>query len=99
MANALKLAGKEKKTSKRLAQLLLKAKTEDEAAGAFATINQEAAAAAAGGDVELIRKAKVAAMLSKFVMRGELAMSKIKDAFNAKAFQAKTVKEVDDAQD
>lgn len=96
MADVLKLAAKDKKLARRLAQALLNAKTQDDAAGAFAKIKEESITSSTA-DPEVIRKAKTASMVSKFVMRGELAMSHIKDAFNKAAFSAKTVKEVDAA--
>lgn len=96
MADVLKLAAKDPKLARRLAQALLAAKTEDQAAGAFALIKEESITAGAT-DPEVIRKAKVQSMVTKFVMRGELAMSKIKDAFNKAAFSAKQVGEVDQA--
>lgn len=96
MADVLALAAKDPKLAKRLAQALLAAKTEDAAAGAFAKIKEESITAGAT-DPEVIRKAKVDSMVSKFVMRGELAMSKIKDAFNKAADAAKQTGEVDGA--
>jgi len=96
MADVLKLAAKDKKLARRLAQALLNAKSQDDAAGAFAKIKEESITSGTV-DPEVIRKAKTASMVSKFVMRGELAMSNIKDAFNKAAYSAKTVKEVDAA--
>jgi hypothetical protein len=42
-------------------------------------------------------RAKVDSVVSKYVMRGELTMSKIKDAFNKAAEGAQSVKDVDGA--
>lgn len=85
----LKVVSEDDKMAKLLAEELLKAKTEDAAAAAFAKV-AELAITAGTDDPEVIMLAKLDGLVSKYVIGGEMAMSKIKDAFNKAAFSAKT---------
>jgi len=98
MKAVLALCAKDKKMARKLAIALLNAKDQDAAAGAFAEIKQLAITQGTT-DPEVILKAKVDALVSRYVMKGELEMSNIKDTFNKAAVAAKTQKEVDAAQD
>jgi len=82
--------------AKLLAQELLAATTEDAAAAAFAKVAQ-AFATEGTDDPEVIMRAKLDSLVSRYVMGGELAMSKIKDAFNKAAESAQTAADLDGA--
>lgn len=82
--DVIQIVSEDKKMAKLLAQALLAAKTETDAANAFAGI-LEAAAISGTDDPEVIMLAKLDALVAKYVMQGELAMSKIKDRFNTQA--------------
>jgi hypothetical protein len=95
--DVIQIVSEDKKMAKLLAQALLAAKTETDAANAFAGI-LEAAAISGTDDPEVIMLAKLDALVAKYVMQGELAMSKIKDRFNTQADAATNNQELDAAQ-
>jgi hypothetical protein len=92
----LELVAKDKKAAKLLAAGLLDAKDAEAIAEAFAAVKQEIATAGSE-DPEVIMRAKVDSVVSKYVMRGEIAMSKIKDTFNKAAQGAQNTDDVDKA--
>lgn len=89
MLSVLQLVADNKKMAKLLATQLLAATTEEQAAVAFALI-KEAAVTEGTDDPEVIMRAKLDSLVSKYVMSGEMAMAKIKDAFNRAAEGATT---------
>jgi len=89
VADVLKLVAEDPKMAKLLAQELLAAASEEDAASAFAKVAQ-AAVESKTDDPEVIMRAKLDALVAKYVVGGELAMSKIKDRFNKSADAAQT---------
>ena len=87
MAQVLEVVSQDPKMAKLLATELLKAKTEDAAAAAFAHV-AEIAITAGTDDPEVIMRAKLDSLVSKYVMGGEMAMAKIKEQFNKAAAAA-----------
>jgi hypothetical protein len=85
----LGIAAEDPKMAKLLAQGLLEAETEDEAAAAFAAV-KEASVTAGTDDPEVIMRARLDSVVARFVMGGELAMASIKDQFNRDAAAATT---------
>ena len=96
MQDVLTYVKKDEKLAKQLARLLLDAKTEAEAASAFASV-WEANATQGTDDMEVIMRAKLATLVKKYVMGGELAMAKIKDQFNKNAQSAQTEQQLNQA--
>jgi len=96
MKEVLDIVSEDKKMAKLLAQLLLAATSEDQAAGAFAEVHQ-ASVMQGTNDPEVLMKAKLDGTVARYVMQGELAMSKIKDAFNRQADAATTNAQLDQA--
>ena len=87
MTEVLAIVAEDPKMAELLATALLAAETEDAAAMAFASV-REAAATAGTDDPEVLMRAKLDSAVARYVMGGELAMSKIKDVFNQAAAAA-----------
>lgn len=96
MKDVLGYVADDKKLAKQLAKALLDAKTEAEAAAAFAEI-WEANATQGTEDPEVIMRAKLSTLIKKYVMGGELAIAKIKDQFNKNAQAAQTEQQLQQA--
>lgn len=96
VTQVLELVKTDPKMAKLLATELLAAKTEDAAAAAFAHV-AEIAITAGTDDPEVIMRAKIDSIVSKYVMGGEMAMAKIKEAFNKAASAAQNSDDLDAA--
>jgi hypothetical protein len=96
MLEVFNLVSEDKKLAKKLAEKLLAAKTESDAAAAFADIRQESVTQGTD-DPEVIMRAKLDGLVAKYVMGGELAMAAIKDQFNKNASGAQTTQQLDQA--
>jgi len=96
VADVLHIVSEDPKMAKLLATELLAATSEDAAASAFANVAQ-AFVTQGTDDPEVIMRAKLDALVSKYVVGGELAMSKIKDRFNKASEAAQTLGDLDAA--
>jgi hypothetical protein len=88
MEQVLAAVAEDKKLARKLAKRLLAAQTGDEVAQAFAKIAELVATQGTDDPEELLR-AKLDALVSRYVAQGELAVSGIKQAY-AKAAEAAT---------
>jgi hypothetical protein len=96
MKKVLGIVADDEKMAKLLAEELLKATSEDMVADAFAEVAEQAVSQGTN-DPEVIMRAKLDALVGKYVMQGEIGMAKIKDTFNNAAEQASTPEALDAA--
>jgi hypothetical protein len=96
MKKVLGIVAEDEKMAKLLAEELLKATSEDMVADAFAEVAEQAVSQGTN-DPEVIMRAKLDALVGKYVMQGEIGMAKIKDTFNNAAEQASTPEALDAA--
>jgi hypothetical protein len=89
VTEVLAIVAEDPKMAFLLAEKLLAAQTEDQAASAFAAV-REASVIGESSDPEVIMRAKLDSTVSRYVMGGELAMASIKDQFNRDAAAATT---------